>query len=399
MYILEWCSMSQELISLSPDLKRLRDEGIQVEVRNGLLLAHGVPYLNSERKIKYGTLVSDLELTANKTIKPQNHVINFIGEYPCNKDGSPILQIQHQSERKILANEITVDHSFSNKPKPNGYQDYYEKITRYIAIISAPAKSLDNSVTEKSFQVVQEYEDESVFHYIDTNASRAEILNVTRKLEGQKIAIIGLGGTGSYVLDFVAKTPVQEIHLFDGDLFLQHNAFRAPGAASMEALSARKSKVVYFRDVYSLMRRHIFVHDQFVNNENIGELSTMDFVFICIDTSPIKECIINKLVEQEIGFVDVGMGIYEADGSLLGVIRTTTSTKDARSHIRQRISFAEAGEGEYDANIQIVELNALNASLAVIQWKKIFGFYQDFGKEYHTTYTINTGQLFNEDAA
>ncbi|WP_318271316.1 ThiF family adenylyltransferase [Sphingobacterium cellulitidis] len=46
------------------------------------------------------------------------------------------------------------------------------------------------------------------------------------KLERQKIAIIGLGGTGAYILDMVAKTPVKEIHLFDGDSFDQHNAFR-----------------------------------------------------------------------------------------------------------------------------------------------------------------------------
>jgi len=37
--------------------------------------------------------------------------------------------------------------------------------------------------------------------------------------------------------------------------------------------------------------------------------------------------------------------------------------------------------------------------LAVIQWKKVFGFYQDLGKERNSTYTINTGQLIHEDAA
>ena len=399
MFTLEWYSMSQELISLSPDLKKLRDEGLQVEVRNGLLIVHNVPYVNSECKIKYGTLVSTLDLAGNKTVKPKNHVISFIGEYPCNKDGSPIKQIQHQSQRKTLTEGIIVDHSFSNKPKPNGYQDYYDKITRYIAIISAPAKSMDNSVTEKTFNVVLTRDDESVFKYFDTNASRAEILNVTSKLEGQKIGIIGLGGTGSYVLDFVAKTPVQEIHLFDGDQFLQHNAFRAPGAPSIERLEEKKKKVLYFQELYSPLRRNIFVHEDFIDEANINDLSTMDFVFICIDAGPVKAAIIKKLIECEISFVDVGMGIHEVDGSLLGMIRTTTSTKDSRDHIERRISFAEGGKDEYSTNIQIAELNALNAALAVIQWKKVIGFYQDFGKEHNSIYTINTGQLLNEDAA
>lgn len=390
--------MSQKLINHSPDLKRLRDEGLSIEVRNGLLLTHEVPYVNSKCEIKYGILVSDLDLVSpTKTAKPKNHVINFIGEHPCNKDGSPIKQIQHQSGRKALANDIVVDHSFSNKPRPEGYLDYHEKITGYISIISAPAKSLDNSVTEKKYSPVLAHEDESVFNYFDTNASRAEILNVTAKLEGQKIGIIGLGGTGSYVLDFVAKTPVQEIHLFDGDLFLQHNAFRSPGAPSIEKLNEKKKKAQYFQEVYSSMRRNIIAHADFIDDSNIDNLSAMDFVFICIDTGSIKVEIIRKLIECEISFVDVGMGIQEVDGTLLGIIRTTSGTKDARDHIEKRISFAEGDEDDYSTNIQIAELNALNATLAVIKWKKLVGFYQDFGKEHHTTYTINTGQLLHDD--
>lgn len=391
--------MSQELINHSPDLKRLRDEDLQVEVRDGLLLVHNIPYVNSECKIKYGVLVSSLDLAGNKTVKPTDHVINFIGEHPCNKDGSLIKQIQHQSGQRTLKNDIVIDHSFSNKPRPDGYIDYYEKIIGYIAIISAPAKSLDNSVTEKKFSVVSTYENNSVFNYFDTNSSRAEIMNIASKLENQKIAIVGLGGTGSYILDFVAKTPVKEIHLFDGDIFLQHNAFRAPGAPSIEKLIEKNKKVSYFRDLYTPMRKNIIAHEDYISETNISDLSMMDFVFICIDTSPIKAEIIKKLIECEISFIDVGMGIYKAeDGSLVGVIRVTTSTKDARDHIEKRLSFSESVDDEYTTNIQIAELNAFNAVLAVIQWKKVYGFYQDVLREYNTTYTINTGQLIHEDS-
>lgn len=391
--------MSQELISRSPDLKMLRDNGLQVEVRDGLLLVHGIPYVNSECKIKYGTLVSTLDLAANKTVKPNDHVINFIGEHPCNKDGTIIKQIQHSSGKRTLKDDIIVDHSFSSKPRAEGYLDYYEKIMGYIAVISAPAKSLDGSVSEINYKVVPAREEETVFNYYDTNASRAGILNLTSKLEGQKVAIIGLGGTGSYILDLVAKTPVAEIHLYDGDQFLQHNAFRSPGAPSIEILNERKNKALHLRDLYLPMRRNIFAHECFINEENVSGLSIMNFVFICIDTSPIKAAIIKKLIEYDTSFVDVGMGIYEVDGQLLGVIRTTTSTKDSRNHLEKRISFADAGDDEYATNVQIAELNALNAALAVIQWKKLSGFYQDLGRERNTTYTINTGQLIHEDAA
>ena len=90
-------------------------------------------------------------------------------------------------------------------------------------------------------------EDEnSIFVYADTNASRATITDITDKLRNQKIGIVGLGGTGSYVLDQVAKTPVSEIHLYDEDIFCQHNAFRAPGAPSKELLEESRKKTDYF---------------------------------------------------------------------------------------------------------------------------------------------------------
>jgi hypothetical protein len=196
--------MPQLLINHSPDLKKLRDEGIEIEIKDAYLLVNHIPYINSAKEIKYGTLVSTLNLSGEKTIKPETHVINFIGDFPCNKDGSIISAIQHNSQIQKLSNNIIINYSFSSKPN-NGYADYYEKITTYIQIISGPAKSIDPNVTEKTFQVLDTDNRDSVFNYLDTNSSRSKIYNISSKLEEQKIGIIGLGGTGSYILDLIAK--------------------------------------------------------------------------------------------------------------------------------------------------------------------------------------------------
>ena len=71
--------MQSALISRSPDLLRLRNEGYEVEVRSGHLLVHGVPYLGATGAITYGTLVSDLTLAGDATSRPGNHVAWFIG--------------------------------------------------------------------------------------------------------------------------------------------------------------------------------------------------------------------------------------------------------------------------------------------------------------------------------
>ena len=52
---------------------------------------------------------------------------------------------------------------------------------------------------------------------------------------------------------------------------------------------------------------------------------------------------------------------------------------------------------DYDSNIQVADLNALNAALAVIKWKKLCGFYLDFVKEHHSTYSIDCNMLVNDD--
>lgn len=145
--------MSQQLINHSPDLKRLRDEGYEIEVLGGYLLIHHIPYVNQNKEIKLGALVSVLTLSSNtKTGTPDNHVIHFIGENPCDVNGDAISAIQYSNAITVLNNTITVDRSFSNKP-PSGYPNYYEKVKRYADIISAPAKYVDGTLTEKTFKI------------------------------------------------------------------------------------------------------------------------------------------------------------------------------------------------------------------------------------------------------
>lgn len=391
--------MSRELIEANPDLRRLREEGYAVEVKDSFLLVHEIPYVNSKCQIKFGILVSDLSsMAGDQTVSPiGQHVAYFIGDHPCNSDGSLISAIKHSSQNQNFSKEITINHSFSNKPK-GGYPNYYEKMVSYINIISSQAKAIDDSVSEKPFKIADSENEEQIFNYVDTNSGKAKISVISSKLSGQKVAIIGLGGTGSYILDMISKTPVQEIHLFDGDLFFQHNAFRSPGAISLEELRALNKKTDYFQAIYSKMRKNIFSHNYYMNNQIIDELLPMDFVFICIDKSDIKKTIIDKLVSHGIFFIDTGIGVLNIDNSLIGHIRVTTSTPDMRDHIKNRITISDdGGNNDYSNNIQIAELNAMNAALAVIKWKKLYGFYQDQNMEFNSVYSINDGVLINED--
>jgi hypothetical protein len=394
--------MSQKPISRSADLTRLRNEGYDLEIRSDHLLVKDVPYVAAGRIVKRGILVMPLKLAGDVTVKPENHVAHFIGEFPRRADGTPITTIGNEGTgRNKLGEGVEIDHTFSAKPMPSGaYENYYDKVTQYVTILSGYAQKIEPGVTAKTFRPVASVdgEEETVFKYIDTASTRAEIGAVTAKLATvKKIAIVGLGGTGSYVLDLLAKTPVREIHLFDGDDFLQHNAFRSPGAPSLEELVAMPKKAGYFKGIYDKMRNGIFVHENYIGPENVDELRDMSFVFMCLEGTA-KKLIVEKLEEFGLAFIDVGMGVYLSEGSLGGILRVTTSTPAQRDHVRKRVSFSDdADRNEYDVNIQIADLNALNAALAVIKWKKLMGFYQDLDFEHHCTYTIGGNMLRNED--
>jgi hypothetical protein len=145
------------------------------------------------------------------------------------------------------------------------------------------------------------------------------------------------------------------------------------------------------------MHRKIFSHGCFVLSSNVDELAGMDFVFLSIDNGDAKKVIVEFLREQNITFVDVGMGLENVDGKLIGTVRVTTATREKNNHLKDRIPFVPEVENEYSNNIQIADLNALNASLAVIRWKKLSGFYHDFEKENHSTYTIDSNLLTSDD--
>ena len=393
--------MSQKLVSRNPDLSRLRADGYDVEIaKSNHLLVRDVPYVNRNKEVKRGVLVSTLHLAGDATLPPDTHVVFFVGDIPCTSDGAVIPGV-NQSGCEPLAKELMPNHPISRRPTTGNYPDYYQKMTTYIDIISGPAKEIDPASTAKTNPVVVPDDGESVFNYLDTASTKAGIVVAGDKLTHGKLAIVGLGGTGSYVLDLVAKTPVEEIHVFDRDIYTNHNAFRSPGAPSLDDLRKKPKKVDYFRDLYSRVRKAIVAHDCFIDESTIGQLQGMAFVFLCIDKGRGKGLIVERLEEWGIPFIDVGMGIQlNDDNSLSGTFKVTTSTASNRDDVRSLIAFSDGeAANEYSRDIQIADLSAFSAALAVIKWKKLCGFYHDREKEHHSIYTIDGNQLLNEEKA
>lgn len=375
---------------------------IQVHPANQLLV-HNVPYVTPGRTVSYGMLIIPIvEIHDDVAGAPQNHQAYFQGEFPCNTSGTPLTVMGQPVHGALkLAAGLEAQFHFSYKspkvsPATGKYVDYYDLVTEYIDEMWKYARRVDPSATPLTHRVDDIEDEPSVFVYRDTASTRAEITQVTAKLKGHVVAIIGLGGTGSYVLDLLAKTPLKEIRLYDGDLFSQHNAFRAPGAAPKEDVFAQPplSKVEYFRRKYSEMHRGIVAQPIYV--EVVGaEFRDVDFIFVCIDKATAKRPIVDSLVALNKPFIDVGMGMILEGDTLGGTVRTTFSAPGHREH-RHGISFVDVDD-VYALNIQIADLNALNAALAVIRWKKHLGFYRVANAEYSSVYTVEFNRIDNAE--
>ena len=188
--------MSAQLISRSPDLARLRAEGYEVAVIGGYLVLHNVPYVDGQRRVRQGKLASELTLANDITSMPSNHVAFFVGDHPCDANGTPLSKVVLGPHPFDFGSGPMPAHMLSSKPS-TGYPNYFEKMSAYVALIANHAATIDPAATARTHRVVESSDADAPFMYIDTASSRAGVVGVTAKLRGQKIGIVGLGGTGS----------------------------------------------------------------------------------------------------------------------------------------------------------------------------------------------------------
>ena len=384
------------LVRSSADLSRLVNEGYAVRIRAGHLIIDDIPFATAAGTVARGSLVCPLDTQGETTTKPNTHMMWFT-DIPHTKDGAELQLLIHERGPIQLADGIVAACSSSQKAHGRDYGNYYDKVVAYTGLIIGHAQAIDPTAVPTRFKPVTSEEPDSVFKYLDTNSSRAGITALSEKISLPKVAIVGLGGTGAYLLDLLAKTSIRELHIYDGDLFSTHNSYRSPGAASIDELNAAPLKVEYHAARYEPMRWGIVPHGVYVTADNVDALREMSFVFLAMDANEDKKVLIDALTDAGVPFVDTGVGVRHDASGLAGLLRITISLPGQRDHIQddQLISYVLGDGDEYESNIQVAELNALTAILAVIAFKKRYGFYSDGEGELHSLYRIDTNEIVN----
>lgn len=387
--------MFHKLVSHNEDLKRLVDKGYAVGFDSNYLLVYDIPYLGSDKSLHYGVIVTKLVPTDNNKFIQEDHQIFFAGGVPHGLNGEPIQNLGGGLTTLALSElcaDVAVQRSFSNKPAINGvvcgiFPDFFAKIESYVTIISGPAMEL-HGITPLTFRT-REHIPDTVFKFHDSLTSRAEITDLAVKFKDDVIAVIGLGGTGSYILDFLVKTPVREIKSFDLDPYYVHNAFRSPGKLDNSELC--KQKVDVYKSRYENFRHGLSFIPKFIDATCEDDFDNVTFAFVCVDKGSSRAGIFDLLISKGIPFIDVGMDLSRKEIGLGGMARATYFSVSDAVKLRDA-GLAQLVDGQndmYKTNIQISELNALNACLAVIKFKQIRGFYFEEVASSHMLFNIS----------
>jgi hypothetical protein len=389
----------QKLVSHNGDIRHLVEKGYAVAFDSNHLIVRDIPYLDDNRKLQVGVIVTKLDFVNQNCVKQTDHQVFFAGSVPHGLDGKPIPNLGGGPTTLPLSDaskDVVVQRSFSNKPRSTGkFEDFFEKIESYVGILSGPAMELYQT-TPYTFRVVKEITGNSIFKIYDTLTSRAEITDLSANFNNDIIAIIGLGGTGAYVLDFLAKTPVREIRIFDLDPFHVHNAFRSPGRLEEAEFGKPKADIYFSR--YENFRNGIKAVAKFIDTSCSDEMNGVTFAFVCVDKGSSRAGIFDLLISKGIPFIDVGMGLNRKHGPINGTLRMTYYSVENGIKMRDKklAPITDNEEDLYKTNIQIAELNALNACLAVIKFKQQRGFYCEELPRYNLLFEVQDYGVVSE---
>jgi hypothetical protein len=384
-----------ELASHNEDLQRLLDKGYALRIDGAHLVVRDIPYLDGQRALQHGAVVAKLVFVDRVHVRQDDHQVYFAGGVPHGLDGRPIPNLAGGPCTIMLTKtDVTVQRSFSNKP-PAGFTNFFDKIEHYVTLISGPAITL-HGANPLTFRIDTEVIGKTIFKFHDTLTSRAEIGDLAARFQDEVIAIIGLGGSGAYLLDFMVKTPVKEIRGFDADFYHVHNAFRSPGRPEESELGKHKAEVYQCR--YENFREGLILFKKYVDRTSAADLQGVTFAFVCVDKGSARAEIFDLLIALRIPFIDCGLGLNRKQGSLGGALRATYYPAEKAAELRAKQLAEEVDDPDdiYRKSVQIAELNAMNACLAVIRYKQARGFYVDEGAIQHLLLDISSLRLFGE---
>ena len=193
------------------------------------------------------------------------------------------------------------------------------------------------------------------------------------KVRKIRIAVIGAGGTGMHLVDTLSKCNVAIIEVWDGDTIEDRNTWRWPGSQSRWSDLEGEKKAEASSKEYSNARTIVKDHNEMVTESNVREAIDADYVFVAVDCNEARRTIVHACAQTKTPCIDVGMGVKIKEGRLEGSVRAHLYADGVDTPYRTPDS--EGAQEAYEAT-EVPEANALNAAMAVTEWRRMTGQYR-----------------------
>lgn len=173
----------------------------------------------------------------------------------------------------------------------------------------------------------------------------------------------------------------------------------AETAISIRGAWAGKSKAEVYGGRYENFRTGLSVTSAFIDASCHDEVDGVTFAFVCVDKGSSRAGIFDLLISKGIPFIDVGMGLNRKRGPISGLLRTTYYSAEHGQEVREKdlAPLTDDPDDIYRTNIQISELNALNACLAVVRFKQLRGVFFEDASYHHLVMDISDLKTAGED--
>ena len=202
------------------------------------------------------------------------------------------------------------------------------------------------------------------------------------------VAIIGLGGVGAWIADFVVKADPREVHGWDYDCIEPKNILRMPGGLDPDVWIGRP-KAEWFQETYSLIHTSVHGHNFKVLPEGVQEvIEGATFAFVAVDDADDRMMVCDSLANAGIPFVVVGLSPVRKDKRVKVSMRIVTAHVGVSSWREAIPQVGQAGQDDY-GSLDLPDVYSMAAGWAIQSWRKMRGqFWQEERQEcldYHAS--------------
>lgn len=164
--------------------------------------------------------------------------------------------------------------------------------------------------------------------------------DIQLQLQRLNVGVVGVGGTGSAVVEQLARLGVGTLSIFDGDHFDDSNVNRVYGSSATD--SGIKKVDIAKRNVDRIgLGTLVLRYPKHITNEQVAkELRRCDVIFGCTDKQQPRSILVQLALRYLIPIIDTGVVIESAKGTITDVVGrvTTLLAGEACLFCRKRIT-------------------------------------------------------------